>query len=162
MQLLSCVGGTRRGCNNRRSCVMRREWISRFVSPGSTPIQPPFFLPSHLLTHRSHNKSSFSRLAHTIIATSTGYYLESSIGRKHTKLTMPIPYPRQESLSSSSSTSSESSFDEDEERAMIQEEWEESLRQMEVVMSIIIMPFFGKWFGRQWAYWGMSIQCDQG
>jgi hypothetical protein len=69
---------------------------------------------------------------------------------------MPIPYPRQESLSSSSSASSESSFDEDEERALIQEEWEESLRQMEVVMSIIIMPFFGKWFGRQWAYWGMS------
>jgi hypothetical protein len=23
-------------------------------------------------------------------------------------------------------------------------------------MSIIIMPFFGKWFGRQWAYWGES------
>jgi hypothetical protein len=50
---------------------------------------------------------------------------------------MPIPYPRQESLSSSSSSaSSESSYDEDEERALIQEEWEESLRQMEVVMSI--------------------------
>jgi hypothetical protein len=72
---------------------------------------------------------------------------------------MPIPYPRQESLSSSSSSaSSESSYDEDEERALIQEEWEESLRQMEVVMSIIIMPFFGKWFGRQWAYWGKSSQ----
>jgi hypothetical protein len=37
---------------------------------------------------------------------------------------------------------------------MIQEEWEESLRQMEVVLSIIIMPFFGKWYGRRWAYWG--------
>lgn len=80
---------------------------------------------------------------------------------------MPIPFPRQtrpgpsSSTSSSSSisypsSSSEASFDEDEERALIQEEWEESLRQMEVVMSIIIMPFFGKWFGRQWAYWGES------
>jgi hypothetical protein len=37
---------------------------------------------------------------------------------------------------------------------MIQEEWEESLRQMEVVLSIIIMPFFGKWYGRRFAYWG--------
>lgn len=41
---------------------------------------------------------------------------------------------------------------------MIQEEWEESLRQMEVVLSIIIMPFFGKWYGRRWAYWG-ECQC---
>lgn len=83
--------------------------------------------------------------------------LQQNFGRSvenDSRLRMPIPYPRQESLSSSSSASSESSFDEDEERALIQEEWEESLRQMEVVMSIIIMPFFGKWFGRQWAYWG--------
>ncbi|OCF32518.1 hypothetical protein I317_00283 [Kwoniella heveanensis CBS 569] len=40
--------------------------------------------------------------------------------------------------------------------AMIQEEWEESLRQMEVVLSIVIMPFFGKWFGRQWSYWAWA------
>lgn len=36
---------------------------------------------------------------------------------------------------------------------MVQEEWEESLRQMEVVISIIVIPYFGKWFGRQWAFW---------
>lgn len=40
--------------------------------------------------------------------------------------------------------------------AMVQEEWEESLRQMEVVISIIVIPYFGKWFGRQWAFWGTS------
>ena len=59
---------------------------------------------------------------------------------------MPITFPREgskagpsSSASSSSSDSypsSEASFDEEEERALIQEEWEESLRQMEVVMSI--------------------------
>jgi hypothetical protein len=37
---------------------------------------------------------------------------------------------------------------------MIQEEWEESLRQLETVLSIIVLPFFGKWYGRQAAYWG--------
>lgn len=37
---------------------------------------------------------------------------------------------------------------------MIQAEWEESLRQMEMVLSIVIIPFFGKWWGRKWAYWG--------
>lgn len=71
---------------------------------------------------------------------------------------MPIAFPRRRSSSASSISypPSTSSYDEDEEAALIQEEWEESLRQMEVVMSIIIMPFFGKWFGRQWAYWGES------
>ena len=37
---------------------------------------------------------------------------------------------------------------------MIQEEWEESLRQLEVVLSIVIIPFFGKWYGRRFSYWG--------
>lgn len=76
----------------------------------------------------------------------------------YTPSAMPIAFPRRRSSSASSisypSSSSSSSYDEDEEAALIQEEWEESLRQMEVVLSIIIMPFFGKWFGRQWAYWG--------
>lgn len=40
---------------------------------------------------------------------------------------------------------------------MIQEEWEESLRQLEMIVSIVLLPFFGKWFGRQWAYWGESM-----
>ena len=42
---------------------------------------------------------------------------------------------------------------------MIQEEWDESLRQMEVVLSIVIIPFFGKWYGRRFSYWGRSTRC---
>lgn len=37
---------------------------------------------------------------------------------------------------------------------MIQEEWEESLKQMEIVFSVILIPFFGRWYGRQFGYWG--------
>lgn len=37
---------------------------------------------------------------------------------------------------------------------MIQEEWEESMRQLETMLSILILPFFGRWYGRRWAYWG--------
>jgi hypothetical protein len=75
---------------------------------------------------------------------------------------MPIPFPkhdagrsRSDSYPSIPSTSSASSdYDSDEEAAMIQEEWEESLRQIEVVLSIIIIPFFGRWYGRRFSYWG--------
>ena len=40
---------------------------------------------------------------------------------------------------------------------MIQEEWEESLRQMEVVISIVLIPFFAKWYGRRGAFWGTCL-----
>jgi hypothetical protein len=117
------------------------------------------FLPSYLPTQS--NPTRTSTPSNTLAPLQNKHNHSIQAGKSIPEFTMPIPYPRQESLSSSSSASSESSFDEDEERAMIQEEWEESLRQMEVVMSIIIMPFFGKWFGRQWAYWGMSTFDNQ-
>ena len=78
---------------------------------------------------------------------------------------MPIAFPRpgvQRPHSPSGDSypslpSSDAGYDSEEEAAMIQEEWEESLRQMEVVLSIIIIPFFGKWYGRQFSYWG---ECE--
>ncbi|WVQ69364.1 uncharacterized protein L199_007581 [Kwoniella botswanensis] len=91
---------------------------------------------------------------------------------------MPIPFPSQktnltETHSPASSSSSlpsypsslESDSDSDassqadteaELEAMIQEEWEESLRQLEVVLSIVVMPTIGKWFGRMWSYWAWA------
>ena len=51
---------------------------------------------------------------------------------------------------------SEDSYEEDEESAMIQAEWEESMRQLETVVSIVLIPFLGKWWGRKWAFWGES------
>nr|XP_019047063.1 hypothetical protein I302_03670 [Kwoniella bestiolae CBS 10118]OCF25993.1 hypothetical protein I302_03670 [Kwoniella bestiolae CBS 10118] len=89
---------------------------------------------------------------------------------------MPIPFPSQKpppahspassssslpsypsSLESNSDSDSDASSQADTEaelEAMIQEEWEESLRQLEVVLSIVVMPTIGKWFGRMWSYWG--------
>lgn len=36
-----------------------------------------------------------------------------------------------------------------------EEEWQESLRQLELLISMVIVPFFGKWVGRRTAYWSM-------
>jgi hypothetical protein len=44
---------------------------------------------------------------------------------------------------------------------MIKEEWEESVRQMKMLFSIVLMPFFGKWMGRRWSYWGESRSGDR-
>lgn len=88
---------------------------------------------------------------------------------------MPITLPPAQAQASSSRLSAYPSFppsppsppseawslDTEEEAALIQEEWEESLRQLEVVFSIVIMPFFGKWYGRRWAYWGERARGEE-
>ena len=60
---------------------------------------------------------------------------------------------------SMSDVSSEYSDDDDDERerALIREEWEDSLRQMQMLFSIVLVPFFGKWMGRRWSYWGEFV-----
>jgi hypothetical protein len=69
---------------------------------------------------------------------------------------------RSDSISTFSSTESDSSYDSDEEEAMIKEEWEESMRQMQMLVSIVLMPFFGKWMGRRWSYWGEFCDSESG
>ena len=80
-------------------------------------------------------------------------------GRYHGEMSIPFPdqRTRQRSDSYPSLVSvSSSGYDSENEAAMIQEEWEESLRQLETVVSIILIPFFGRWYGRRFAYWGRS------
>ena len=63
-----------------------------------------------------------------------------------------------ESLDDSVAGSSDGYYDSDEEeslaRKMAQEEWEESLDQLHLVLSVVAMPFLGKWLGRRWSQWG--------
>ncbi|WVN89384.1 uncharacterized protein L203_104607 [Cryptococcus depauperatus CBS 7841] len=61
-------------------------------------------------------------------------------------------YPSSFGTSSEIDTGSESGDSDSELDALIQEEWEESLRQMEMVISIIVIPYFGKYIGRHWAF----------
>lgn len=55
-------------------------------------------------------------------------------------------------LDSLPSTSTES-FDSDEDYADAQREWEASIQQLELLLTMIIIPFAGKYFGRKFAYW---------
>jgi len=58
------------------------------------------------------------------------------------------------SLDTTSSAGDE--FDEDEELILAQEEWEESLEQLQQVVSIVLLPFLGKWLGRRWSHWAYA------
>ena len=34
-------------------------------------------------------------------------------------------------------------------------EWKESLQQLEMLLTMVVVPYVGKYFGRRFAYWGM-------
>lgn len=36
-------------------------------------------------------------------------------------------------------------------------EWRESLQQLELLLSMVIVPYLGKYFGRKFAYWGQLV-----
>lgn len=58
--------------------------------------------------------------------------------------------------------SSVSSYDSDEEYRLAQREWEESLQQLQQLVSIVLLPTIGKFLGRRWAMWGqyLSSACS--
>ncbi|KAI1341395.1 hypothetical protein F5Y15DRAFT_413925 [Xylariaceae sp. FL0016] len=56
-----------------------------------------------------------------------------------------------DSLPSSSTESFESDDDYD-----AQHEWEQSLEQLQLLLTMIIVPFAGKFMGRKFAYWSWA------
>lgn len=39
-----------------------------------------------------------------------------------------------------------------------EKEWKESLQQLELLLTMVIVPYMGKYFGRKFAYWGMFLR----
>src|SRR5690242_14426179 len=60
--------------------------------------------------------------------------------------------------SSSSSSSASSSADDDEYISDAEREWRESLQQMELLLTMVMVPYIGKYFGRKFAYYGTSYK----
>lgn len=53
------------------------------------------------------------------------------------------------------STDTHSSLDDDDETdSDADREWRESLQQIELLLTMVIVPYLGKYFGRKAAYWG--------
>lgn len=55
------------------------------------------------------------------------------------------------SLDDSDLSSTASSYDE-EEWLLAQKEWEESIEQLQQLVGVVLLPFFGKWLGRKWSH----------
>lgn len=59
-----------------------------------------------------------------------------------------------DSLPSSMDSSDFDSVDESD----AQKEWEASLQQLELILTMVIVPYAGKYFGRKFAYWS-ELRC---
>ncbi len=71
-----------------------------------------------------------------------------------------IPSPNEEidSLPSSDagSSTSRSPSDDEDYSSDADREWRESLQQLELLLTMVLVPYLGKYFGRRCAYWGQS------
>lgn len=63
------------------------------------------------------------------------------------------------SVASLDSIASEDSWDFERELAL-QQEWEESLEELQKLLTFVLLPFFGKWFGRRTSHWGKYKPCQ--
>jgi hypothetical protein len=79
------------------------------------------------------------------------------------------PYEADEIDSLPSSATSSSGDDDEEYMSDAEREWNESLQQMELLLTMVMVPYLGKYFGRKAAYWGTSsstwdswVQCKTG
>ncbi|EGP91096.1 uncharacterized protein MYCGRDRAFT_32106 [Zymoseptoria tritici IPO323] len=67
-----------------------------------------------------------------------------------------IPTPEEVDSLPSSSAGSTTSVSPSEEEAYsdAEREWRESLQQLELLLTLVLIPYVGKYFGRKCAYWG--------
>ncbi|KAF8521509.1 hypothetical protein JB92DRAFT_2661552, partial [Gautieria morchelliformis] len=58
--------------------------------------------------------------------------------------------------------SSSSSRSDDEEYRLAQQEWEDGLEQLQTLVSLMLLPYIGKWMGRKWSHWAYARYLSVG
>ncbi|KAL9099936.1 MAG: hypothetical protein Q9187_009427 [Circinaria calcarea] len=61
-----------------------------------------------------------------------------------------------DSLPNSASSDDIDSSSDDLEESDAEREWKESLQQLELLLTMVVVPYLGKYFGRKCAYWGWA------
>lgn len=54
------------------------------------------------------------------------------------------------------SSATSSTVDDEEYVSDAEREWRESLQQLELLLTMVMVPYLGKYFGRKCAYWGWA------
>lgn len=51
--------------------------------------------------------------------------------------------------------------EEGEEESDAERQWKESLQQLELLLTMVVVPYVGKYLGRKCAYWGKFLFGEQ-
>ncbi len=92
-------------------------------------------------------------------STSSSYIFPSSAGASSPSAPGPYDDPASDHDEIDSLPSSIDSSDmesNDGYRSDAQKEWEESLQQLELLLTMVVVPYMGKFFGRKFAYYSES------
>jgi hypothetical protein len=82
---------------------------------------------------------------------------DPSTASSYADIARPSTSEEVDSLPSSSAGSSTSiSPSEEEEISDAEREWNESLQQLELLLTMVLVPYLGKYFGRKCAFWGWA------
>ncbi|CAD0093522.1 unnamed protein product [Aureobasidium vineae] len=65
-----------------------------------------------------------------------------------------------DSLPSTSASTTSISPSEEEWQSDAEREWKESLQQLELLLTMVLVPYLGKYFGRKAAYWAFEERHD--
>lgn len=74
----------------------------------------------------------------------------------------PPPSDSDDEVNSLPSSTTGSSVDDDEYVSDAEREWRESLQQIELLLTMVLVPYVGKYFGRKAAYWGECTELEAG
>ncbi|PGH03289.1 hypothetical protein GX51_04159 [Blastomyces parvus] len=61
---------------------------------------------------------------------------------------------------SASDSSLEGDFSDGDDESDAEREWKESIQQLELLLTMVIIPFAGKFLGRKCAYWGWAKMME--
>ncbi|EPT04002.1 hypothetical protein FOMPIDRAFT_1114770 [Fomitopsis schrenkii] len=53
------------------------------------------------------------------------------------------------------SVASDTSFGTDDEE-LLEQEWKESIGQLQQLFGVVLLPIFGRWLGRKWSFWAYA------
>lgn len=77
-----------------------------------------------------------------------------SLANSESFIEPPSSADEADEIASLPSSSTGSSIDDDEYISDAEREWRESLQQLELLLTMVVVPYMGKYFGRKCAYWG--------
>src|SRR5690242_4064533 len=81
-----------------------------------------------------------------------------SLANSESFIEPPNSLDESDEVASLPSSPTDSSVDDDEYVSDAEREWRESLQQLELLLTMVVVPYMGKYFGRKCAYWGEFME----